>query len=99
MVDVGIPGYDSLTYLYGTTEERLYTLVESHSGTRKHIRFASRKYGRAWISSDVLKEYGVSQTPQPEAVKTVPDRGICAEYPFVPVETFREFSEEMMKLD
>jgi len=105
VVDVSIPGFSSLKYIYGTSEERVYTLVGTDSsGTEKRLRFAPGKHGRARLRLrheldvlNVLAEYNVPQIPEIEKFEQFPDRGICAIYPHSPVRTFHEFLDEALK--
>lgn len=105
-VDVSIPGFTSLAYIYGTSEERVYTLVGTDSaGIRKRLRFAPGSHGRARLRLrheldvlNVLTEYSVAQIPQIEKVEHLPDRGICAIYPLLPVRTFQEYADEVLQM-
>lgn len=104
-VDVSIPGFSSLKYIYGTSEERVYTLIGTDSfGTQKRLRFAPGKHGRARLRLrheldvlSVLAEYRVPLIPEIENIQQFPDRGICAVYPVLPVRTFQEYLHELLK--
>jgi hypothetical protein len=104
-VDVSIPGFNSLAYIYGTSEERVYTLVGTDaSGVEKRIRFAPGTHGRARLRLrheldvlTILAEYRVPQIPEIEKIQYFPDRGLCVVYPFVPVRTFQEYLDELMQ--
>jgi hypothetical protein len=103
---VSIPGFTSLAYIYGSSEERVYTLAGTDSsGVRKRIRFAPGTHGRARLRLrheidvlDVLAEYRVSQIPQIEKVEYFPDRAICAISPFSPVKTFQEYLDQVVQM-
>jgi len=102
-VDVSIPGFSSLAYIYGTSEEHVYTLKGTDaSGKEKRLRFAPGSHGRARLRLrheldvlTVLAEYRVPQIPEIEKLEHFPDRGICAVYPFVQVRTFQEYLDEV----
>jgi hypothetical protein len=106
-VDVTIPGFHDLSYLYATTEERLYTLVGSDpTGTLKRLRFASPQHGRARLRLlhelnvvKVFTDFDVPHILQPERVEFFADRGICAVYTFRPVRTFQEYLDEITRMD
>lgn len=107
LVDITVPGFTNLRYLHATTEERLYTLLGTTSaGTRKRIRFASGQHGRARLRLrhelnvlNLLKDFNVPHIPQLEKVETLPDRGICAIYPYVPMRTFQEYSDDIKAME
>lgn len=107
-VDISIPGYSSLGYVYGTTDERLYTLngTEDATGARKRLRFAHGKFGRArWRLGhelsvlQVLSNSRLRHIPRLEDVIRLPDGSICAIFPFKPVRTFQEFSGFVQTLE
>lgn len=47
---------------------------------------------------DILKDYGTESIVFPEKVETLPDRTICAIYPFIPLKTFQEYFEKIDKM-
>jgi hypothetical protein len=106
-VDTAISGFSDLEYVYGTSDESLYTLIGTHteSGVRKRLRFAPGNRGRARLRLQhelnvlkMLEEYDVPQIPQIEQILDLPDRSLCVVYQFLPVKTFQEYLESITNL-
>jgi hypothetical protein len=107
-VDIAIPGYSSLKYVYGTSDERLYTLdgTEDATGLRKRLRFAPGNFGRARLRLghelsvlQALSSNRLRYIPHLENIIMLPDRSICAIFPFKPVHTFQEFANFVNSLE
>lgn len=107
-VDIQIPGYSSLEHIYGTSDERLYTLngTEDATGIRKRLRFAPGQFGRARLRLghelsvlEALSSNRLRHIPHLEDVVRLRDRSICAVFPFKPVQTFQEFSDFVRTLE
>jgi hypothetical protein len=106
-VDITIPGFQSLKYLYPTSEEHLYTLTGTTSErTFKRLRFARGKDLRARIRLrhelnvlQVLKRANLTTLPQPENVLALPDLSICAVYENNPVVSFQRYLDKITSMD
>jgi hypothetical protein len=101
-VDIRVPGYSNIEYVYGTTNERLYTLNGTQDGTgvRKRLRFAPGKYGRARLRLghelsvlQALASNRLRHIPRLETVLQLPDKSLCAIFSYKPVKTFQEYSD------
>jgi hypothetical protein len=106
-VDITIADFHSLEYYRTTSDDGLYTLTGVNvDGIRKQLRFAPGKHGRARVRLlhelevlDVLKEALARKIPQPEDVKTFPDRSVCAVYEYTPVESFQQYLRRVVAMD